>query len=99
MQGCCTRTPICFATLTDTAAIEPKIASEVDKRCAAGPVEEVSKSCYSVSFDKVVLIHRLYRKGVADEQLAKIEQERGRKRERPEEVIGSTRKPKRSQST
>lgn len=46
-----------------------------------------------------MLIHPLYRKGVADEQLAKIEQERGRKRERPEEATGFTRKPNRSQST
>jgi hypothetical protein len=46
-----------------------------------------------------VLIHRLYRKGVADEQLAKIEQERGRKRERLEEATGSARQPNHSRST
>jgi len=46
-----------------------------------------------------VLIHHFYRKGVADEQLAKIEQERGRNRERPKEAPGPTTKPNRSRST
>ncbi len=46
-----------------------------------------------------MLTNRLYRKGVADEQLAKIEQERGRRHERSEEATESIRKLNHSRST
>lgn len=82
MQGAGAGTPICTTTIANPATSEPKARTQASYRSAGRPPAEVSPDVHFFSPQTYRLSHR---KGVADEELAKREAERAKKRQLEED--------------